>query len=133
MNTVHTFSTDESWLFPSSDKRRYSITAIYSRFRVLLRDCGISHGGRGRGPRLHDLRHTFSVHCLNNWVRNHNDPIVLLPVLSAYLGHSKISATEKYLRLIPQMNYDVVEKVSKSFPDIIPFVEPHLWEECGNE
>ena len=30
---------------------------IYEWFRKVLREAGITHGGKGQGPRLHDLRH----------------------------------------------------------------------------
>jgi integrase len=43
--------------FPTRDGRHYTKGAMYGIFRRLLREAGISHGGRGRGPRLHDLRH----------------------------------------------------------------------------
>jgi len=130
---AHTFSTDDSRFFPSYDGGEYSITSVYCRFRTLLHKSGISHGGRGNGPRLHDFRHTFSVHCLNNWVRTNQNPMVLLPILSAFLGHSRVSATEKYLRLIPQMHYDITQKTEKLFANIFPVVEPSLWEGVEND
>lgn len=43
-----------------------SPNTIYGKFRVYLKVVGISHGGKGQGPRLHDLRHTFAVHVLQN-------------------------------------------------------------------
>ena len=35
-------------------------------FRDILWNSGISYGGRNVGPRLHDLRHTFAVHSLQD-------------------------------------------------------------------
>lgn len=48
-------------------------------------------------PRIHDLRHTFAVHCLIHWYQKNSDVQRLLPILSIYLGHSCISATFVYL------------------------------------
>ncbi|MFZ1414315.1 MAG: tyrosine-type recombinase/integrase [Defluviicoccus sp.] len=47
----------ESPFFATARGEPYDLKSIYSVFRRLLRDAGIPHGGRGRGPRLHDLRH----------------------------------------------------------------------------
>jgi integrase len=52
-------------------------------------------------PGLHDLRHTFAVHCLEAWVREGKDLRQKLPVLSGYMGHAIMKSTELYLRLVP--------------------------------
>ena len=62
-------------------------------------ESGISHGGKGRGPRLHDLRHTFAVHSVNQMVRQGVYLYRSLPILSIYLGHASVQATERYVRL----------------------------------
>jgi len=51
--------------------------------------------------RVHDLRHTFAVHCLNAWLREGKDAREMLPILSAYMGHVMLRSTEQYLRLVP--------------------------------
>jgi len=57
--------TDNTFFFPSKNRQTpWSPTGIYFIFRKLLYQCGISHPGRGKGPRVHDLRHTFAVHRL---------------------------------------------------------------------
>ncbi len=52
------------WFFAAPDGGHYDVRTIYSVFRELLWKAGISHGGRGNSPRLHDFRHTFCVHSL---------------------------------------------------------------------
>jgi len=52
-------------------------------------------------PGLHDLRHTFAVHCLEAWLREGKDLRQKLPVLSGYMGHAIMKSTELYLRLVP--------------------------------
>jgi len=50
--------TNESpYFFPNPQGKAYTACSAYSRFRQALWLRGISHGGRGKGPRLHDLRH----------------------------------------------------------------------------
>ena len=72
---------------------------VYRFFRMALWRAGISHGGRGRGPRVHDLRHTFACHRLRAWAREGADVGALMPVLAAYMGHADTRCTEYYLRL----------------------------------
>lgn len=45
------------YLFPSRHNAPYSQNQVYITFRRILWDAGISHGGRGKGPRIHDFRH----------------------------------------------------------------------------
>jgi len=75
-----------SVFFPTSDGKPYSKGTIYYIFRQLLWKCSIPHGGRGRGPRLHDLRHSFSVHKLESWYQQGADLGIKLPLLATYMG-----------------------------------------------
>jgi integrase/recombinase XerD len=52
-------------------------------------------------PGMHDLRHTFAVHCFEAWLRQGRDLRQKLPVLSGYMGHAILKSTEQYLRLVP--------------------------------
>lgn len=54
-------------------------------------------------PRLHDLRHSFTVHRLVSWYRQGADVQHLLPQLSTYLGHIYIAATQRYLTMTPEL------------------------------
>jgi len=50
-------ANESQYFFPNPEGKAYVAYTAYTRFRQALRLAGISHGGRGRGPRLHDLRH----------------------------------------------------------------------------
>ena len=76
-----------------------------------------------RGPRPHDMRHTFAVHCLNSWVLAGEDLTAGLPVLSTYLGHNDLSGTQRYLQLTAQMYPDITQKLEKQFGELIPTME----------
>lgn len=82
---------------------------IYEWFRKTLRICGIPHCS-GKGPRVHDLRHTCAVHSLINQVKNGADIYCVLPILSVFLGHRKLSDTETYVRLTREMFPDILEQ-----------------------
>ena len=72
---------------------------------------GISHGGRGKGPRIHDFRHSYAVHCLKKWVEQEKDLTAYLPVLKTYLGHDSFAETAYYLRLTADVFPDITLKL----------------------
>jgi integrase len=57
----------------------------------------------GRGPRIHDLRHTFAVRTLIGWYRTGKDPDREMLKLTTYLGHSKPAHTYWYIEAIPEL------------------------------
>lgn len=54
-------------------------------------------------PRLHDLRHTYSVNTLIGWYRAGEDVYRRLPELSTYLGHTSPASTYWYLSGTPEL------------------------------
>jgi integrase len=54
-------------------------------------------------PRLYDLRHRFACERLARWHAASRDVNVLLPVLSTYLGHVKVTDTYWYLTGVPSL------------------------------
>ncbi|CCA92368.1 tyrosine-type recombinase/integrase [Novosphingobium sp. PP1Y] len=57
----------------------------------------------GRGPRIHDLRHTFAVRTMIDWYRTGKDPAREMIRLTTYLGHSDPSNTYWYLEAVPEL------------------------------
>lgn len=121
---VNTGKPRTSYFFPSPLGGHYSSNTVYGLFRQILWYAGISH--TGKGPRLHDLRHTFAVHCLKNWVLGNRDITNCMPYLSAYLGHEDLRGSQHYLRLTADLYPDIVAKVEKNCSWIIPEVN---WDE----
>ena len=113
---------ESDYLFKHRDGTRRSSEAVYECFRELLWKCSIPFRGRGFGPRLHDIRHTFCCHSLKKMSDAGIDMYCALPVLSAYVGHSGIAATEKYLRLTEEFYPDVRSKVQMAVPQVYPEV-----------
>lgn len=120
---VHTFSSQEDFFFMKKDKTPIAANTVYKNFRKLLWVSKIPHGGKGKGPRLHDLRHTFAVHSLGKMVKENMDIYCALPILSTYLGHSSIAATEKYIRLTADAYPGILDKVSGISSYIFPEVD----------
>jgi len=81
-----------------------SVQLIEYAFRRLRRHVGVrrSDGARYQ-PRLHDMRHGFAVKRLTSWYREGADVQKLLPQLATYLGHVKLSATQVYLTMTPEL------------------------------
>ncbi len=120
---VHNYDSGNPFFFPSPYGGHYSENTIYKLFRKILWKAGISHSGKG--PRLHDVRHSFCVHCLKRWVINGEDITNLLPYLSAYLGHNDLRGTQHYLRLTADLYPEIVASVERNFSYLIPEVSFH--------
>ncbi len=95
---------------------------VYKVYRKLLWKAGISHGGKGKVPRLHDLRHVFCVHTLAKQVKDGVDMYITLPILSVYVGHNSVRATQRYVRLTAETYPELIEKVSRTCAYVIPEV-----------
>jgi integrase len=92
-----------------------------STFRKVLWKAGIPYKGKGIGPRLHDLRHTFACHSLVAMTESGLDLYSSLPVLSTYLGHRTLESTDKYVRLTAEMYPGLLNK-----EEICAYVFPEL-------
>ncbi len=97
--------------------------AVYRKFRLILRVAGISHLGENRGPRLHDLRHTFSVHSLAMMAEDGMDLYCSLPILSTYLGHQSLHSTNSYVRLTDEIYPELLKDVDAICLNVFPNIE----------
>lgn len=116
--TNHKFSNNLTILFNSPTGGKIDVSTAYCRFRDYLLKAGIPH--TVNGPRMHDLRHTYAVHCLKHWVLSGEELTNALPYLSAYMGHTDFRATQYYLRLTADLYPDILAKVEAAFGDVIP-------------
>ena len=94
-------------------------STIYNRFRRYLADADIPHFAPG-GPHIHSLRHGFAVQNLRRWAADGSDLAVMLPYLSAYMGHADLRGTQYYLRLTADAYPDVVAIAQAAFGYVIP-------------
>jgi integrase/recombinase XerD len=105
-------STDpDSPFFVSRSNRPCSYSWIHANFRAILRQAGLLCGITGeRGPRLHDLRHTFAVHRLLAWYRDGGDVQARLPLLTTYLGHATLASTQVYLNITAELLHEAARR-----------------------
>ena len=76
---------------------------IQHTFAVLVVAAGIQAPPGRRAPRLHDLRHTFTVATMLDWYRDGGDVQARLPLLSTWLGHVDPKSTYWYLQAVPEL------------------------------
>lgn len=117
---------DREYFFLSlAGKRCLNNGTIYTWFRTILHLAGIPHKGKHQGPRVHDFRHTFSVHSLAKMSEEGSDLYCSLPTLSAYLGHCSIQSTNNYVRLYEGLYPDLIKRL-----DIADFnLYPNLYSD----
>ena len=91
----------------SSDGRRPTDCSARYNFAIVSQDMGLREAQRfckhGRGPRIHDLRHTFAVRTIMGWYRKGLDPDREMLRLSTYLGHVKPDHTYWYIEAVPEL------------------------------
>ncbi len=71
----------------------------------------------GTPPRFHDFRFTFAVNALEKMDNSGQDLYTTLPILSKYLGHKNIEATEYYLLLAKDYFVNITDKEEKYYND----------------
>ena len=79
---------------------------------------------RGNKPRVHDLRHSYCVYRLNQWVKEKADLNALYPYLSEFVGHSNFADTDYYLTLAEPFYPEFEARMRKVNTAILPEV-PH--------
>lgn len=123
LEKAHPYPVAEDYFFPAYGGKPMTLINLYKNFRRFLWRAGISHGGKGCGPRIHDFRHTFAVHCLKKWVEQEKDLTAYFPVLKAYMGHDSFAETAYYLRLTADVFPNITLKIETRYPGIIPELE----------
>ncbi len=56
-----------------------------------------------QSPKIHGLRHTFTVNTLLGWYRDGADVAARMPLLSTYLGHTDPANTYWYVSAVPEL------------------------------
>jgi integrase/recombinase XerD len=113
---------NRSAFFPNPRGGHYHVGALDYAFHAVWARTGLGPV-LGNPPRVHDFRHSFAVHRLNQWIRDQRDVAALLPYLTIYLGHAHLSETDYYLHLVPEF-FPVLTAASARHGDLIPAVIP---------
>lgn len=92
-----------SKFFVAEDGARLTPCTVRWTFNRLSYQIGLRAPSDHRGPRIHDLRHTFVVQTLQRWYREEMNVEQHLPHLAAYLGHRHVKDTYWYLTATPDL------------------------------
>ena len=114
----------DDYVFPRSGQKKPQKT-IGSFFIRLVRRVGIYHGGKSKGVRIHDFRHTFAVRSMRNAYLAGEDMTNFMPYLSAYMGHADLRGTELYLQLTADIYPEITKRFSDTFSNIYPTENNH--------
>lgn len=94
-------------LFVGGQGSRLSDCIARYNFAVACQTIGLRMAQRynrhGRGPRIHDLRHSFAVRTMLNWYRTGRDVAAEMHKLTTYLGHDKPENTYWYIEAVPEL------------------------------
>lgn len=105
-------SPDEHF-FRHHRRSKYSGKMIDWHFRNMREPRG------KKGPRIHDLRHTFAVHRLYKWYQEGRDPLNRLPLLSTYMGHVGVASTQVYLHITQTLLREGDRRFDAAFGDVV--------------
>lgn len=85
-------------------------------FAALLDSAEIAAPPGRRRPRIHDLRHAFTVASLLDFYRDGGDVQARLPLLSTWLGHVDPKSTYWYLQAVPELLTMAAGRLEQAFP-----------------
>ncbi len=102
LNLCHRYDLaigSREWFFQHDDGKRLSTHWLDRQFRLCYKKSGLC---LPQIPNPYSLRHCFATYTMMNWVDAGKDIMVLLPYLSAYMGHTEIKHTLYYVHLLPE-------------------------------
>lgn len=102
-----TFAAFDTSVFLLSRGKGLAYSTTIAVFLRLVRKIGIHSGPGKKGPRIHDLRHTFAVRSLERCSGNREAVARHMQALSTYLGHTHLSDTYWYLQATPRLLTEV--------------------------
>jgi integrase/recombinase XerD len=108
--------------FPNKNGACYSSSMIDYWFHEFWDKLPEAKAVTGNPARVHDFRHGYAVHRLNQWVKEGKDISTLYPYLSEYMGHSKYADTDYYLSLVEDFYPEMEQRLSSVNDEILPEV-----------
>lgn len=108
--------------FPNKDRSYFNISTIDCWFHEFWDKLPEARAITGNPARVHDFRHGYAVHRLNQWVKGGQDINTLYPYLSEYMGHSNYSDTDYYLSLVEDFYPEMEQRLSSVNDNILPEV-----------
>jgi integrase len=101
--------TFDTGLFVSTSGTAPAYSTVVATFLRLARSIGLRGEPGQRGPRIHDLRHTFAVRSLEQCRQTREEVARHIVALSTYLGHAHVTDTYWYLQATPFLMERIAE------------------------
>jgi len=95
--------TDTTAFFVSAAGTRLLYCNVHNTFHRLVALAGLTPRSTSCRPRIHDLRHSFTVHSMIDAYTAGQDGQVRLTLLSTWLGHVHPASTYWYLSASPEL------------------------------
>ena len=116
-------AADSEFFFPWQNGGAFTTNQLISLFKKCWTQAN-PETDISKLPRLrvYDLRHRFASAVLNKWLDEGRNLYAMLPFLSAYMGHSSLSATAYYIHLLPENLVKSAGIDWRSFDRLIPEV-----------
>lgn len=93
--------------FVNCEGRRFGDCSARYNFALACQSIGLraaqQYGRHGRGPRIHDLRHSFAAKTMIDWYRTGKDAAQEMIKLTTYLGHTNPENTYWYIEAVPEL------------------------------
>lgn len=99
--------------FLSRSGGRLSRSSVKSTFVLLSRKIGFRKSSDRRGPRIHDLRHSYAVRVLSLLYRTRDNVEPHIASLATYLGHTNVLNTYWYLTATPELLHLASQRLEK--------------------
>jgi integrase len=111
----------DDYVFVSLDSTPLSYGGFRKAWLVVRRHADLPPPrASGRGPRVHDIRHTFAVRALES-APNRRDRIARhMLAVSTYLGHSCVADTYWYFQATPTLLSQVADACQRHFEGAQP-------------
>lgn len=90
---------------------------IWRFFVRASKSIGLRKESDRRGPRIHDLRHSFAVHTMIRWYQQGKNVDQCIAQLSTYLGHDCPENTYWYLTAVPELMVLAARRLEKQMED----------------
>lgn len=108
------FGGADDHLFISLRRRALSYPAVNATFLAAVRAMGLHPGPGQRGPRLHDLRHSWAVRALEACPAGYDEVNQHVLAVGTYMGHALLASTYYYLHTTPQLLADIATRCEQT-------------------
>lgn len=106
------------WLFPNIRGSGHVLACLVSEyFRNITKSMGYTN--EDYHPVVHSLRHTFTVHVIDQRLKLGESLNELMPYLEKQLGHRKLESTWYYYHMVYDSYDNVVNKTRDVYPEVI--------------